>query len=383
MRTAVENGPQRGIYGPAAVMRMRYMDLGMNFSTDDLHPFFEGATQFHMSLLPDDADAEYYIGDPNTIALINTRLQSIRHPSILSRYARGIDLRTRWRAHEWRNWILYYCIPCLKDILEARRLGRHLTLLSNLSRALFLLSQQVILEQDLVEADQCIQNYVTGFEEVYGVHCMRFNIHVITHAVEMVRQWGNIFVHSTFGFESWNMKLRKNIKSPKEPIKQIINRYLIHQFIEGVPEDDDIFERVKLAMFSILEGDERKQVLWIGRVCLLGKGNLRRPTPQEQEVLNAGRIVCGVVTDFTRAIYGRLQIRSIKYTAPAKCDNTKIVTWDGRFCCVQSIMKATVNNEETTFMIVKVIHANNPLPIVLNSEFIEEWTGRLLHSANS
>ena len=52
-------------------------------------------------------------------------------------------------------------------------------------------------------------------------------------------------------------------------------------------------------------------------------------------------------------------------------------------CGISSILKATVNNEETTFMIVKVIHANNPLPIVLNSEFIEEWTGRLLHSANS
>jgi len=75
MMIATADNPVEGVKGPSELMNLLHFDLGCGFSTDDLHNLFEGVAKFHTSLLLDKAGTDYYIGSPENLAIINSRLQ--------------------------------------------------------------------------------------------------------------------------------------------------------------------------------------------------------------------------------------------------------------------------------------------------------------------
>ncbi|KAE8737879.1 hypothetical protein FOCC_FOCC016659 [Frankliniella occidentalis] len=356
------NGNYEGVKGISPLMYLRHFDLGKGMSTDDLHPFFEGVVQFHMDKLLTENNAPYYIGSPANIALINARLLLMKPPTLLSRTPRGIDTRAKWRGHEWRNWILYYAYPCLTALLPQRYL-RHLM---TLSRAIFLVSRDSVTENDLNEAEEKFTDYVTDFQAFFGVQCMRFNVHVLLHAVRAVRCWGPAFVHSTFNFESWNMKLKKHVKSMKDPILQIVNRHLITSFINGVPFDPNFSPEVQLEVSSILLKSDLKTAEKVGDVFLLGQAEPALVTDEERLALADVNIrnIQGLIR-YKRALYGRLEIRSTEYTRPEKNNNNHILSWNGSFYRVKSIVKVTrLNHPETCVLFVNKVELNGHAIIV-------------------
>ena len=228
---------QQGLQGRSVLMNLEYLDLVQGLSTDDLHPIFEGCFKFHLELLLTDDDAPGFIGTPVNQATINILLKRIRVPTLLSRCPRDLTTIAKWRGHEFRNCLLYFIIPVLRGIV---RNNRHMNLLKMLSRAVFLVMKDSITEEDLQEAERLFFNYVEEFQRIYTVSRMRFNIHMLLHIVSVVRLLGNLFVHSTHNFESWNMKMKRCIKSMKDPLKQLITRHLIQLFIASVPADDSL-----------------------------------------------------------------------------------------------------------------------------------------------
>lgn len=99
---------------------------------DTIKPFEELISSFNQNyLLP-------YTGRPRTIKLINQHLLSIRPPHHFTRLPRTLHERCYWKAHEWRNWLLFYCLPCCRHVLPQRYL-RHFSLLSE---AIFVLLLQ-------------------------------------------------------------------------------------------------------------------------------------------------------------------------------------------------------------------------------------------------
>ena len=81
-------------------------------------------------------------------------------------------------------------------------------------------------------------------------------------------------------------------------------------------------------MKDILDGVSRKEFTRVGDVLLLGKGKHRQPTPSERMALRQKGIHCNVVTEFLRAQFHRLELRSVEYTVPGMNNNTNIYTWD-------------------------------------------------------
>ena len=112
-----------------------------------------------------------------------------------------------------------------------------------LSRATtILVMKDSITEEDFEEADILFVIYVTEFERLFGVQNMRYNIHILLHVVKVCRLLGPCYVHSTFQFESCNLKIRKHIQSMKDPLNQIVTRHLILDFVRGVSENPEISE---------------------------------------------------------------------------------------------------------------------------------------------
>ncbi|KAG0445060.1 hypothetical protein HPB47_000570 [Ixodes persulcatus] len=62
----------------------------------------------------------YYIGSPSVVATVNKRLLSIRPPHCVTRLPRPVGDRSFWKASEWRQWLLFYCLPCTLGILDQR-----------------------------------------------------------------------------------------------------------------------------------------------------------------------------------------------------------------------------------------------------------------------
>ena len=137
----LQNCRLAGIIGPSEVALLRRFDLDIGFSTDDLYPVYVGVVQFHTQLLLDGIPDVFSV-TKNQKKDISRRLKAIKTPIHMSRKPRGIHTTAKWKASEWRNWLLFYAIPCLSGIIPGRYL-RHFGLLSE---AIFLLSRDIITE---------------------------------------------------------------------------------------------------------------------------------------------------------------------------------------------------------------------------------------------
>lgn len=355
---------RRGFKGPAAIMNLDHFDLGIGFPTDDLHPIFLGATVFHLSLFMTHVGEDYYIGDKPTMALINARLRAIRTPSFISRKPSDIQRYKSWQGTEARNFLLYYMVPCLTGVVRdnAQEYIDHFALLS---QAVFLLSRQTVSPEDVNEAERCIDTYVERFQEYFGVENMRFNIHMLKHVIECFRLWGPPFVQTTFNYESWNHHLMKNITSPKGSIDQVVHRFLMSFFVASILDREDVSDRVKRKIESLLNASLMNGV-HVGNVVLLGKSISRPPTAEERVLLQERGYDCQRVTQFKRAQVDRRGVeyrsRHYRYNGElTRSDDSYIYTWNDEFCVIDYIMMVEHEGQRLVFLTVNVLHTLNPI----------------------
>ncbi|KAK3911504.1 Integration host factor subunit beta [Frankliniella fusca] len=267
-----------GFRGGSQLLNLDHFDLKTGFSTDDLHPIYVGVIKdyFERLFLP---EGTHYIGAGN-IALINRRWLAIKFRTCISRKPRRILSVKRWRGTEFRNFLLYG-LPCLEGTVGDNIIFN----LSHLANAVFLLSKQSIGEDDLIQAEEDIMIFLFQLQDMFGVHEMKFNVHVLVHLVEVVRALGNLWAHSTFNFESWNHRLKKYVTSSWGTCDQVVFRLLLSNFVSAARFDIRISERVKLTMESILIRTRLDNALRVGNVYLLGSVERRQVREQERQLL--------------------------------------------------------------------------------------------------
>ncbi|XP_044584105.1 uncharacterized protein LOC123264730 isoform X2 [Cotesia glomerata] len=180
-----------GIKGISALAAFPEFDLSNGPAVDSLHAVFLGAGRQHSNLFFTATDTPYYIGDPASQGIINNRLLSIKPPSRQSRLPRKLETFNNWKGSELRNW-LDYAAPCLDGILDIKYI-KHFTLLS---QAVHIFNNDSISRTDLEHAENLIEQYVTQFEELFGLDQMSFNIHLLTHLARTVKNLGPMWVHN-------------------------------------------------------------------------------------------------------------------------------------------------------------------------------------------
>ena len=328
-----------GFKGASQLMLLDYFSLGNGVVTDDMHPF-AGVIKHHTDLLMHrtrDYRPPYYIGSKAIIAQIDRRMLHIRTPTLISRKPRSLKTRKRWQSSEWRNWLLYYSKPCLEGILEPEYLD-HLQLLA---QAIFLVTRDIVSEEDCNEAEMLFREYVRLFEVYFQRNNMRYNIHILLHVADCVRDWGPMFCQSTSFFESWNHDVKKTVTSPNAQIDQIITRFLIRRFLQDVDEDEHVSDRVKKEVMRILDNPRLREPVKVGNVSLLGKCTVRAPNAEEQELFNQENIAGQNFRFYKRALIGRVEYRTSDYLyagESTKSDNSHILTWTDEFAQIVSIV---------------------------------------------
>lgn len=211
-KTAVQKGTAiMGVKYVTPLISLPYFNIIDGFVPDYLHCCLAGVvkqvTEYIIKLLKKD-DFEK----------INSCLLKIKVPNQLSRLTRSLVDRKHWKAREWENWLLYYSAPLLRNIIN-NELWQHWFLLVN---SLYGLLKTSVSIEELDKIDESLHKFVLGVERLYGKRCMTYNVHQLLHITESVYNWGPLWAHSTFPFESGNNKLLKAIHSAKGINEQIV-----------------------------------------------------------------------------------------------------------------------------------------------------------------
>ena len=163
---------------------------------------------------------------------ISQRLVALRRfvPNLFARKPRGLDELDRWKATEYRQFLLYTATIVLKGILRDD-LYKHFLVLSVALR--ILVSQGLALEHNEY-AHKLLQYFVSQSKELYGQDFIVYNVHCLTHLAAEAQEFGTLDACSAFLFENHLQKLKKKVRSTKNPLVEIVKR-LEESQMEDVP----------------------------------------------------------------------------------------------------------------------------------------------------
>lgn len=216
------------------------------------------------------------------------RQTPLKPPVIVARVPRSLIERKFWKAHEWQHWLLYYSLPVLKGILPQKYHCHWALLVEGIS---ILLGSE--LNTELINhAHDALVYFVGGVQSLYGKQHMTFNVHSLLHLSKSVVQWGPLWAHSAFMFESFNGYLLKQIKSSQAVPQQICKRvavshafpHLAKQFLTNAAAE------VKQFCNEMRQGTQHvKKHEKFTQVTALGSPNVRRISLSDQAALHSER----------------------------------------------------------------------------------------------
>jgi hypothetical protein len=214
-----------GIKDISPLASLESCDLIHSFGIDYMHGTLRGAflKEVGLWLETENCKEAYYISKRNK-DIINKRITSIKGTTEMSK-PRLIDHFSNFKAHEFRNFLLFFLPVILEGIVPKKYLD-HLKLLSE-STYILLKSRISANEVDLCE--EKLDEYVRGFQELYKDVNVTMNVHMLRHVTKNVRNLGPLWAFSTFGFESNNGVLKRYVNGTSKVILQVAQKYVLNQ----------------------------------------------------------------------------------------------------------------------------------------------------------
>lgn len=159
---------------------------------------------------------------PDQLKEASLRSISIRKciPKEFARLPRNLDEIDRWKATEFRLFLLYTGPVILKDLLP-KNMYVHLLCLSIGVR---ILSDNEYCLQLNEYADCLLRYFAKKFSVLYGLKYISYNVHNIIHLSKDVLELGPLDSFSAFEFENYMYTLKKKLKHSGCPLEQLTNR---------------------------------------------------------------------------------------------------------------------------------------------------------------
>ncbi|CAH1163412.1 unnamed protein product [Phaedon cochleariae] len=316
MQEAVISGRRVfGIKGSAAIINLPGFDLVWGYPIDYMHMVLLGVVRQCWEIWTTYGN-EMYIGSPSTLKLVNDRLLKIHPPNEIHRTPRPLSEKAKWKASEWRSWLLFYSIPCLRGILG----NKYLVHFSLLQRSIYLLLKREITANDITLAEGLLKIYVSKFEIYYGSSAMNFNVHLLTHLAICVNKCGPLWSTSNFHFESAIFNIKRTVKGPMGIDKQIIYK----SFSKNIVRYTDMSATCKTYLNDIARYELPGTLQ--NNIRILGAGSKER------------------IEDIYVTVYNRVIINNTLYSSSNYCENKKnnnscVQLIDGHFAIILKIYK--------------------------------------------
>lgn len=158
---------------------------------------------------------------------ISSKLVALKSsmPAELNRKPRSLNEIKRWKATEFRQFLLYTGPVVLKQVFIKEYESLYYHFLSLSISISILLSPKFCINDDYCKyAENLLKHFVTTTMHLYGHQFITSNMHGLVHLVDNVEHFGPLDFSSSFSFENYLQNLKKMVRKGDKPLPQVIKR---------------------------------------------------------------------------------------------------------------------------------------------------------------
>jgi len=169
---------------------------------------------------------------------LNVRIQSSKNKILSSlllslkssitndfqRKPRGVDEVSRWKATEFRTFLIYLGPLVLKNVISEPCYVHFMCLHTSIS----LLLTPNLSDQLLNYCNELLVYFVKKFGVLYGKEWISHNVHSLLHICDDYKMFGPLDECSCFPFENHMKTLKKFVRKSHQPLQQAVKRYSEH-----------------------------------------------------------------------------------------------------------------------------------------------------------
>lgn len=146
-------------------------------------------------------------------------------PSEFNRKPRSLIELKRWKATEYRQFLLYsgpVVLNACKDLNNGSEIYHHFLSLS--IAMTILLSPNLCLKYQQYAQDLLV-NFVRMTRELYGLKFLTHNFHSLIHISDDFNSFGPLDNCSAFKYENFLQYFKKTIRKGEKPLQQVVRRF--------------------------------------------------------------------------------------------------------------------------------------------------------------
>lgn len=143
-------------------------------------------------------------------------------PSEIHRQMRPLSEMPRWKATEYRTFLLYTSLTVLKKFLPDKHFKHYLLFFCSI----VILGSEYHCDKLIDTADEMIKTFLNLFKSIYGIHHFTMNLHNLSHLVDEVRRFGVLGKFNAYSFENKLQVIKRLVRSGNLPLNQIAKRIL-------------------------------------------------------------------------------------------------------------------------------------------------------------
>lgn len=159
---------------------------------------------------------------PKDVAKLSDRLIGMKGlvVSEFARKPRAIKEFERWKATEFRQFLLYTGMVSLLDIIPKALYDNFMLLCCAIT---ILLSPRLSISLRNY-AHSLLLAFVEHFGTLYGAKMVSYNLHGLVHLCQDSERFGSLDNISAFPFENYLGQLKRMIRKPELPLQQLVRR---------------------------------------------------------------------------------------------------------------------------------------------------------------
>ena len=244
-----QNKAEVGIKGPCWFAQCPSYDVIKSNCIDYMHCVLLGVTKRLINIWFSKENSSKPSSYYDKCSAVNKRLLNLKPPIFIRRAPRSFSDLKYWKASEFRSFLLFYGPVVLSDILSNSHYSHFLLL----SEAIYILLKESLKQEDVLLAENLLENFIASFTTHYEKRLLTLNFHLLLHLPDNVRELGPIWAYSCFPFEDANGFLLKLVKGTQSVHSQLIDTMSI---MHGLPflektvvregsEVDKLLKRIK------------------------------------------------------------------------------------------------------------------------------------------
>lgn len=168
-----------------------------------------------------------------TVQSISDELISVKTfiPTEFARKPRSLSEWQRWKATEYRQFLLYTGPIVLHGKLPDATYKNFLLL----SVGIRMLLEKSLDDEYIIYARSLLVLFVTHYSQLYGDAMVVYNVHNVIHLADDFNKFGCLDKISAFAFENYLGQLVKLVRKPHKPLEQVVRR--LHERNQAVLSD--------------------------------------------------------------------------------------------------------------------------------------------------